>query len=175
MVHATLSRPARRRVTRAALKQQVLDFLVEALPEGWISQPLASGPVRGPAPGGAGGRAAIGAGDGLVISPRGRCHFLFLRAPADRWWDGDLRTVPAEAFSAKDAQLARKLRAAGHQTRVIRCDQDLNRALKAWGCPLTRQANFLPAQRATGAMGPACGSSRRPTLRLSSLGRRSDG
>ncbi|MEQ9246978.1 MAG: hypothetical protein RLO21_13400, partial [Nitratireductor sp.] len=78
MEQATQHRPARRRTTAEALKQQVLAALAVVLPTGWISQPLASGEGH---PASAG---EAGAGDILIISPRGHCHFLFIRAPADR-------------------------------------------------------------------------------------------
>ena len=111
-----------RRTTAAALKQQVLAYLDAALPPGWISQPLNR---QGPTP----------AADVLIISPRGRCHFLFVHAPADRWWDGGPHSVPAERFPAAEARLARQLRAAGHRARAIWTAQDLARALTSWGCP----------------------------------------
>jgi len=158
------NRPARRRTTAEVLKQQVLDSLAQVLPTGWISQPLASG---------AAGQGA-GAGDILIVSPRGHCHFLFVRAPADRWWDGGPRSVPAEVFSARDAALARQLRAAGHRARAIWNERDLARALRAWGCPLQQPVAFAhnrpkPAPAATPGAKP-----RRPRLHLSGLGRRTD-
>src|SRR3546814_4647208 len=42
-MEAATSRPFQRRTTAAALKQEILDFLGEALPAGWISQPLDQG------------------------------------------------------------------------------------------------------------------------------------
>lgn len=111
---------AKRRTTAAALKQQILDFLQEALPAEWISQPL--------------DQKAEPAADILVISPRGRCHFLFVRAPADRWWDGGAHSVPAERLSPEAAGLLRRLRVAGHRARAIWGAADLARALRAWNC-----------------------------------------
>lgn len=134
----TRPRAPHRRTTAAALKQQILAFLAEALPAGWTSQPLE--PAGGaPVP------------DILVISPQGRCHFLFVRAPADRWWDGGPRAVPAEPFAVEAAGLARRLRAAGHRARAIWGAADLARALTAWGCQpphpvrLDRRAVQAPA------------------------------
>ncbi|HEY9538853.1 MAG TPA: hypothetical protein VIS03_14775, partial [Kiloniellaceae bacterium] len=77
-----------RRTTAAALKQQILDFLGDALPAGWVKQPLEQA-------------GAPAAADILIISPRGHCHFLFVRAPADRWWDGGPHSVPAEGMTAE--------------------------------------------------------------------------
>lgn len=111
----------RRRTSAAALKQQILDFLGRALPAGWVAQPLQRG--------------AAAAADILIISPRGRCHFLFVQAPADRWWDGGAHAVPAERFPAAAARLARQLRAAGHRARAVWTARDLARALETWGCP----------------------------------------
>jgi hypothetical protein len=158
MEQATQHRPARRRVTAEALKQQVLAALAEVLPTGWISQPLASG---------AGDPASPGeAGDILIVSPRGHCHFLFVRAPADRWWDGGPRSVPAEVFSAQDAALARQLRAAGHRARAIWTEKDLVRALRAWGCPLQRPV-ALDRNRSEPAPAAVPGAKpRRPRLHL---------
>jgi hypothetical protein len=142
-----------RRTTAAALKQQVLGFLAEALPAGWVSQPLQ--------------REQEAAADILILSPRGRCHFLFVRAPADRWWDGGPHSVAAERFTAAEARLARQLRAAGHRARAIWTAKDLARALQSWGCPLGRPVRFAgggetaPPPRAQAA---------RPTLHLASWG-----
>lgn len=124
-MEAARTRPSQRRTTAAALKQEILGFLGEVLPRGWISQPLDQA-----------GRPA--AADILVISPRGRCHFLFVRAPADRWWDGGPHSVPAEGFPPEAVCLARRLRAAGHQARAVWGARDLAQALRAWGCPPCR-------------------------------------
>src|SRR3546814_9224967 len=51
-----------RRTTAAALKQQILDLLGDALPVGGGKQPLEQAGARG-------------AGDILNSSPRGNCHF----------------------------------------------------------------------------------------------------
>lgn len=145
---------AARRTTAAALKQQILGFLAEALPAGWAVQPLE--------------RAQTAAADILIVSPRGRCHFLFVLAPADRWWDGGPHSVPAEGFSAAEARLARRLRAAGHRARAVWTAKDLDRALRAWACPLAGpvrlgrdpQKDLPPREK------PA-----RPTLHLTGWGR----
>ena len=147
-----------RRTTAAALKQQILAFLTEALPAGWTVQPLQREP----------GAAA----DILILSPRGRCHFLFVRAPADRWWDGGPRSVPAERFSAAEAGLARRLRAAGHRARAVWTAKDLARALQAWGCPL---AEPLRLGRDGEAPPPPRARPARPTLHLTGWGRRDHG
>lgn len=115
---------AQRRITAAALKQQILALLAEALPAEWISQPL--DPQGGPS------------ADILIISPRGRCHFLFVRAPADRWWDGGAHSVPAERLSPEVVGLLRRLRVAGHRARAVWGAADLARALRAWNCRLRR-------------------------------------
>lgn len=156
----TLSeRSLQRRTTAASLKVQTLAFLAKALPEGWISQPLS--------PVGAGQLPAAGksfqpvtvdgrpAADILIISPRGRCHFLFVRAPADRWWDGGPRSVPAEKFTERETRLARRLRAAGHEARPIWGERELGRALQTWGCPWNRDIQFGGARQALASKAPA--------------------
>ncbi|WP_340118013.1 hypothetical protein [Pelagibius sp. 7325] len=168
MEQATQHRPAGRRTTAEALKQQVLAVLAEVLPAGWISQPLAGGEGNPTSAGEA------GAGDILIISPRGHCHFLFVRAPADRWWDGGPRSVAAEVFSARDAALARQLRAAGHRARAIWNEKDLARALRAWGCPLQRPV-ALARNRPQPAAAAARGAKpQRSRLHLGGIGRRTD-
>ena len=170
MEQATQHRQDRRRITAAALTKQTLDYLVDALPAGWISQPLAAGTVG--TAGTAGTTVPAAAGDILIISPRGRCHFLFVRAPADRWWDGGPHRVPAEAFCERDAALARQLRAAGHKARAIWGEKDLARALRAWGCPLQRPVAF--AGKRTAAAVPAGAKPERPRLHLGGMGRAAD-
>lgn len=148
----------KRRTTAAALKQQILDYLAAELPAGWAVQPLQ--------------RDQTAAADILIVSPRGRCHFLFVHAPADRWWDGGPHSVPAERFGAAEAALARRLRAAGQRARAIWTAKDLERALRAWGCPLAGPvrlggvAERAPARRAKPA---------RATLHLAGWGRRAHG
>lgn len=152
------ARAPQRRTTAAALKQQILAFLAETLPAGWTSQPLE--PAGGtPVP------------DILVISPQGRCHFLFVRAPADRWWDGGPRSAPAESFAVEAASLARRLRAAGHRARAIWGAADLARALTAWGCPPPH-----PVRLGRPAVQPPVAPPRpqRPVLHLRSWGRGAD-
>jgi hypothetical protein len=147
-----------RRITAAALKQATVDFLGASLPPGWISQPLP--PASG--------------ADILVISPRGRCHFLFVKAPADRWWDGGPRIVPAEPFRAQEARLARRLRAAGHKARAIWGAGDLARAFDSWGCPLARPVRFALGDR-PGPARRAAAKPSRATLHLSFPGGRDHG
>jgi hypothetical protein len=149
-----------RRITGGALKQQMLDFLREALPAGWISQPLE--PAGRPA-----------AADILIISPRGRCHFLFVRAPADRWWDGGPHSVPAERFPPEAVCLARRLRSAGHRARAVWGAQDLARALRAWGCVPERAVRFALPPAAL-RRPPLPVKQMRPTLHLKGWGRRGD-
>jgi len=122
--------PSRRRVTAATLKQATARFLESALPSGWTSLPLA--------PSGRGQAAA----DLLVISPRGRCHFLLVRAPADRWWDGGPHSVPAEKLTGAEDGLLQRLRAGGHRARAIWGSRDLARALGAWGCSTGRRVTL---------------------------------
>lgn len=147
-----------RRTTAAALKQQILAYLGDALPAGWLSQPLDQA-----------GRAS--AADILIISPRGRCHFLFVRAPADRWWDGGPRSVPAEGVPTEALCLTRRLRAAGHRARAVWGAADLARALRSWGCAPIRPARFglAEARWASPAAKP-----QRPVLHLSGWGGRAD-
>lgn len=152
-MEAARSRPSQRRTTAAALKQDILDFLGEALPAGWISQPLDQG-----------GRPA--AADILVISPGARCHFLFVRAPADRWWDGGPHSVPAEGFPPEAVCLARRLRAAGHRARAVWNAQDLARALRAWGCTPERAVRLGANPPAPPARPPRA-KTPRPRLHLS--------
>lgn len=155
-----LTRTPKRRTTAPALKQQILAFLGEALPAGWTSQPLE--PTKG-AP----------AADILVISPQGRCHFLFVRAPADRWWDGGPRSAPAEAFAAEAVGLARRLRAAGHRARAVWGAADLARALASWGCRPARPVRLgsAPNHLVTATPRPA---QPRPVLHLRGWGRQAD-
>lgn len=158
-MQAATHRALRRRITAAGLKQQMLDFLGEALPAGWVSQPLAADER----PAGA---------DILIISPRGRCHFLFVRAPADRWWDGGPRSVPAERFAPDAVGLARRLRDAGHRARAVWGAKDLAQALRAWNCAPTQPVRLPappPARRP-----PALPATARPTLHLNGWGRRDD-
>ncbi|MEQ8356716.1 MAG: hypothetical protein RH942_14330 [Kiloniellaceae bacterium] len=156
---ATQQRPAprngafARRTTAAAVQQETMTFLASNLPPGWTSQPLAPGGTDAPA------------ADILVISPRGRCHFLFVRAPADRWWDGGPHSVPAEKITRSEDGLARQLRAAGHRARAIWCGRDLTRALKSWGCPLPRPLKRGHSVDGRGPRPPVCGPAR-PTLKL---------
>lgn len=151
----------RRRTTAAALKGATAAFLREALAPGWVCQPLGPGHEAG------------GAGDILVISPRGRCHFLFVRAPADRWWDGADYSVPAERLTARDVRMARQLRAAGHRTHAVRGAADLARALQAWGCPLHRPVRLSGL---AGAGRPPAAQSKpaRTVLRLAAWRRPAD-
>lgn len=164
-------RPPQRRTTAALLKQQILSYLTTTLPSDWTCQPLS------PAPRPRGGTESARSGasaDVLVISPRGRCHFLFIRAPADRWWDGGLRQVAAEEISTRDAQLLRQLRAAGHKARAVREGRDLLRALRSWGCPLTEGAG-LGHGRGPRNEAPSAARGGRPTLHLNLGGDRADG
>jgi|GEM_PF-3882769 len=158
----------KRRMTAALLKQRSLAYLSAALPAGWTSQPLSPAPGRR-----GGGRAA--AADILVISPRGRCHFLFVRAPADRWWDGGPRSVAAEKISEADAEMARQLRAAGHRARAVWGERDLLRALRTWGCPLSRAVKFDAAGSGSRQTAPLPASAPRRTLHLSFCRGQADG
>lgn len=147
-----------RRTTAAVLKQQILGYLATGLPAGWTVQPLQ--------------REQAAAADILIVSPRGRCHFLFVLAPADRWWDGGPHSVPAERFTAAQASLARRLRAASHRARAIWTAKDLDRALRAWGCPLAgpvRLGSVADKAPVPIAKPP------RPTLHLAGWGRRDHG
>lgn len=150
-----------RRTTAAALKQAASAFLSEALPPGWTIQTLVPG------------HAGLPGVDILVISPRGRCHFLFVRAPAERWWDGGLHCAAAEKITAREARLAQQLRAGGHRAHAIRGAQDLSRALKAWGCPLTRPVRLKCAARPE-VPKSAWAKPPRPRLRLAAWRRQGD-
>lgn len=158
----------RRRTTAGLLKQQTLAYLARALPPGWTSQPLAPAPRPQ-------GKGTAPSADILLISPRGRCHFLFVRAPADRWWDGGPRCVPAEKITAGDAELARQLRAAGHKARAVWGERDLLRALRSWGCPLKRSARFAGARRTEAGPATQAACPERPTLHLKAWGARAHG
>ncbi len=165
-----------RRTTAASLKHQTLVFLAAALPEGWISQPLSSGKSAQVSGCGLKFRPTLADGrplaDILIISPRGRCHFLFVRAPADRWWDGGPRSVPAEKFTEREIRLARRLRAAGHEARPFWSEKELVRALRAWGCPWNQAVRFGNRRQALvpkAATRPAKG-----TLRFGSWRRQAD-
>ncbi len=166
-----------RRTTAAAVKQRALAFLAEALPRGWMSQPLAPGFAQGAAAARARAcPAASGpAADILVISPRGRCHFLFVRAPADRWWDGGPKSVPAEEIGEREAEMARQLRAAGHRARAIWGERDLLRALRSWGCPLPPELRIERAEVPARPPQRAAPRRQRPVLHLGSGGGRLDG
>lgn len=104
--------------------------------------------------------------DIVLISPAGRCYFLFVKAPRDRWWDGDLRRVDAEKVTEDERNLMTTLKRAGNGARAVWSTEDARRALTAWGCRLTSDRE--PAQ--TSAVGrPAAGppqSAKRPTLRF---------
>ncbi len=129
-----LARPSDgRRTTAAAVRHQINAMLGECLPDGWIVQAIAP---RSEKPGVAAGAQA----DILVISPRGRCFFLLVKAPADRWWDGDIRRVSAEPLGPQERGLMVRLRQAGHGVRAVWNARAAARALTAWGCPL-RQPN----------------------------------
>ncbi|WP_193370899.1 hypothetical protein [Pelagibius marinus] len=110
-----------------------------------------------------------------MISPRGRCHFLFVRAPADRWWDGGPKSVPAEEIGEREAEMARQLRAAGHRARAIWGERDLLRALRSWGCPLAPDAGVGRVDLSAGPPQRAKPRRRRPVLHLFSGGGRLDG
>lgn len=161
--------PQRRRTTAMTVKQRALTLLAESLPQDWISQPLSPVPDypagKGATPPGP-ATAECPSADILVISPRGRCHFLFVRAPADRWWDGELHSVPAEKISAEDAAMARRLRAAGHKARAIWGERDLWRALRSWGCPVTRPPGGATGAGMTPSSRAAAPHRSRPVLHL---------
>jgi len=167
-----------RRTTAAAVKQRALAFLAEVLPQGWMSQPLAPGVGCG-APATAQTRRSIApscpAADILVISPRGRCHFLFVRAPADRWWDGGPKSVPAEKIGEREAEMARQLRAAGHRARPIWGERDLLRALRSWGCPLSPDIRVERAEVSARPPQLATPRRQRPVLHLGNGGGSLDG
>lgn len=150
---------ARRRITATALKQQILDFLSEALPAGWTSQPL--------------DQSGEAAADILLLSPRGRCHFLFVRAPADRWWDGGAHSVPAERLSPAAIALLQRLRLGGHRARAVWSAADLTRALRAWNCRPERPVR-LASERRPAILPAAAGRPPRPVLHLSAWGRSTD-
>lgn len=76
--------------------------------------------------------------DVVVISPAGRCHFLFAKAPADRWWDGDLRRVAAEPLTERERTLITRLRKGGNGARAVWSAKEAARVLAQWGCALMK-------------------------------------
>lgn len=122
-----------RRTTTAAVHRKIKAMLIECLPAGWTFQAM-------PASAGEDDDQARAQADFLVISPRGRCSFLFAKAPADRWWDGDLRHVSAQPLTPQEAALIARLKQAGHGARAVWNLKAAVRALAAWGCPLDIQA-----------------------------------
>ncbi len=76
--------------------------------------------------------------DVVIISPAGRCHFLFAKAPADRWWDGDLRRVAAEPLTERERTLIARLRKGGNGARAVWSAKEAARVLAQWGCALMK-------------------------------------
>jgi len=120
------------------------------------------GSSKGSGGGSGGGRQP----DIVIISPAGRCYFLFVKAPRDRWWDGDLRRVDAEKVTEDERKLMTTLKRAGNGARAVWSAEDAKRALAAWGCRLA--PDRAPGQTAE------CGrpaarptqSTKRPPLRF---------
>lgn len=118
-----------RRTNAAVLRGQVREMLLNRLPAGWHLQVM-------PAAGSVSDVDEKAHPDILVISPAGRCHFLFTKAPEDRWWDGDIRRVPAEPLTAAERTLIGRLKRGGHSARPVWRPKDAARALASWGCKL---------------------------------------
>lgn len=127
-----------RRVNAATLRRRLGQMLADRLPDAWDHQMM-------PAQGGDRGNGARAQADFLIISPGGRCHFLFAKAPEDRWWDGDLRRVAAEAPTAAERDLISRLKRAGHAARPVWSIRDAVRALTSWGCRL-RPPTAMPRE-----------------------------
>ncbi|WP_299393187.1 hypothetical protein [Pelagibius sp.] len=155
----------------ATVRRAIKDLLRRCAPNDWTVRMLpapASGDVAGQ-----GVDQAFDQGTGrgrqpdiVLISPAGRCYFLFVKAPHDRWWDGDLRRVDAEKVTEDERSLMITLKRAGNGARAVWSTEDAKRALAAWGCRLTPDRQ--PAQPSAGgrqAAGPAQ-SAKRPTLRF---------
>ncbi|NIA70234.1 hypothetical protein HBA54_16630 [Pelagibius litoralis] len=122
---------AGRRVNAELLRSQIGSLLKGRLPDGWIHQAITPGMPLGQAD-------EKEHPDIIVISPAGRCYFLFTKAPADRWWDGDLRRVSAEALTVGESALMTRLKRGGYGVRAVWSIKDVERALANWGCTLRR-------------------------------------
>lgn len=138
-----------RRTTAAALRRQIDEMLLSRLPEGWSHQVM-------PASVAAGESGGPPKPDILVISPSGRCHFFFTKAPEDRWWDGDIRRVSAESVTAEEHALIGRLKRAGHAVRTVWHRREVLRHLANWGCRLCPDPASAPCGRnRSGAAGRA--------------------
>ena len=163
---ADAARTGGRRRTAAALRRQIDEVLRSRLPEGWSHQMM---PASVPA----GESGAAPKPDVLVISPSGRCHFLFAKAPEDRWWDGDIRRVPAEPVTATERALIGRLRRAGHAVRAVWHRKEVLRLLANWGCRLQPDpASARCERKASGAAGRA--KPMRPKLILNLRGEKTN-
>lgn len=151
-------RPVRRRTTADLVSSEVSSLLASRLPLGWIHQSI---PSAGAMEGGK-GKALPSI---IIISPAGRCYFLFAKAPADRWWDGDLRRVAAEPLTAAESALVTRLKRSGYGARPVWSTKDAVRVLASWGCKL-RRMQATPAGKVCGSAGLARKTAARATLRL---------
>lgn len=116
-----------RRVNAGLLRSLIGRMLKTRLPPGWTHQMISGAGARD-----VGGES--GKPDVVVISPAGRCHFLFAKAPADRWWDGDLRCVAAEPLTESERALMARLRKGGNRARAVWSTKEAARVLAQWGC-----------------------------------------
>lgn len=133
-------------------------MLLNRLPAGWHLQVM-------PVAGSVGDVDEKAQPDILVISPAGRCHFLFAKAPEDRWWDGDIRRVPAEPLTAAERTLIGRLKRGGHAARPVWQTKDAARALAGWGCKLHPEPAG-PASDQSGAGAARCINPARARLSL---------
>ena len=147
-----------RRTTAGALRAQVGRMLVGRLPEGWEYQMIQES-------GASAARGERACADILVVSPRGRCHFFFAKAPADRWWDGDVRRVPAEPLTEAERSLIARLKYGGHAVRPVWTVSDAKKALWTWGCHL-RPAPMPPDSKAVDRLARTRGEDGRDTYTL---------
>lgn len=143
-----------RRVNAATLRRRLSQMLADRLPADWDHQVMPVGDAGR-------GEGAKAKADVLVISPGGKCHFLFAKAPEDRWWDGDLRRVAAETLTPAERQLILRLKRAGHAARPVWRIRDAVRALTNWGCRLRPPVTMQHEASLPGHRGKTPGDGRR--------------
>lgn len=124
--------PASGRRLNAGLLRSLIGRMLKAqLPPGWIHQMISNTGARDVS-------SENGQPDVVVISPAGRCHFLFAKAPADRWWDGGLRRVAAEPLTERERALIARLRKGGNAARAVWSTKEAARVLAQWDCALVK-------------------------------------
>ncbi len=156
------ARVAGRRLNACLLRSLIGRMLKNGLPQGWTHQMIASADAYGTAQ-------ENEQPDIVIISPSGRCHFLFAKAPADRWWDGDIHRVAAEALSEGERRLIARLRQGGNRARAVWSCEEVVRTLAQWGCRLTK-GRENSASEPEGYVLQKRGGEQRPKLKLSFAG-----